>query len=402
MKTALFIGFLACLSVFFLFSQETTESSQTQITVPVRVVEGGHFVDSLTREDFELLEDGKPQKIQALYLVRKSDIQRQEADQEYSPELNRTFYFLFQMIEHNPRLVEMIDQLFNQVLLPGDAMILQTPMKTYSLSPRAMATKPKKVMADEMNSILKKDIKMGNSDYESIIRELKRIIRNIAGTSAMADVEFGASGGDSIGMEFQLHRYRDLLEKMDASRLIDSKKILGFASAMQGIKGQKHIFFVYQREFRPEMQLTVLNMLQSMYQDDPNIIDGLQDLFGYYSRDVTLNVDLLNKAFADSSVNFNLIFMNQEPKDVSGISMREQSEDVFRAFSQVAQATGGTVDTSQNPVAGFQNAVKNAETFYLLYYSPEDYKKDRQFKSITVRVKRPNCSVFHRMGYFAT
>jgi hypothetical protein len=82
--------------------------------------------------------------------------------------------------------------------------------------------------------------------------------------------------------------------------------------------------------------------------------------------------------------------------------MREQSEDVFRAFSQVAQATGGTVDTSQNPVAGFQNAVKNAETFYLLYYSPEDYKKDRQFKSITVRVKRPNCSVFHRMGYFAT
>ncbi|MEW5902217.1 MAG: VWA domain-containing protein, partial [Acidobacteriota bacterium] len=392
---------LACLMVLFLLSQEQVEVTVTNIIVPVRVTEAGHFVDNLTTEDFELLEDGTPQKIQALYLVRKSEVQRKEAGQEYTPALHRTFFFLFQMTEYNPKLAEMIDYFFNHVLLPGDAMVLQTPMKNYSLSPQAVASTPKKVMADQMNNLLRKDIKMGNSDYESILRELKRIVRSIAGTGQMADVDVGAADADPTGLEFRLDRYHEMTEKMETSRLIDQKKILGFAYALKRVEGQKHVFFVYQREFRPEIPSTVLNNLVSFYQDEPNIQNRVQDLFGYYTRNITLNVDGLKKAFADCSINFNLIFMNQEPKDAAGVAMREQSEDVFRAFSQIARATGGIVDTSQNPAAGFRNAVESAEAYYLLYYSPENYKKDKQFKTITVRAKNPNYSVLHRMGYFA-
>jgi hypothetical protein len=401
MKKALFFFLLTCLMVFFLLSQEQVQVTVTNIIVPVRVMEGSHFVDSLTVEDFELLEDGQPQKIQALYLIRKSDIQRKEAGQEYNPKLNRIFYFLFQMTEYNPKLAEMIDFLFQNVLLPGDSMVLQTPMRSYALSPQALATKSKKVLSEEMNSILKKDIKTGNTEYNAILKELKRIVRSISGTNPMADTEDDSSISSFSGLEFMLGRYREATEKMERQRLIDEKKILGFAYALKRMEGQKHVFFIYQREFKPEIQPTVLNMLMSMYQGDPTITDNLQDLFGSYTRDISLNTELLKKAFADSSMNFNLIFMNKDPEDISGVSMKEQSEDIFRAFSQVARATGGIVDSSQNPATGFKNAIESAEAYYLLYYSPENYQKDNRFKSITVKVKNLNYSVLHRQGYFA-
>ncbi len=183
--------------------------------------------------------------------------------------------------------------------------------------------------------------------------------------------------------------------------MIDERKILRFAQALKRVEGQKNVFFIYQREFRPEIQPVVLNSLLDSYQDQPNVMSDLQDMFQFYSRDLSVNADQLKKAFADASINFNFIFMNKEPENISGIAMREQSEDVFRAFSQVVAATGGVVDTSQNPESGFRHAVESSEMYYLLYYSPQNYRPDGRFKNILVRVKNPDYTVLHRLGYFA-
>lgn len=381
--------------------QEQAEVTVTNIIVPVRVLEEGKFVDHLSVEDFELFEDGIPQEIQALYLVQNANVQRKEGPGEFSPLTSRHFYLLFQMSEYNPKLAEMIDYLFEQVLLPGDALVLQTPLKSYSLSPSALATKSKKTLAEEMNSLLKKDIKTGNTEYNSLLKDLKRIVGNISGTSPMANLEADSSAASMSGLEFMLNRYRETVIKMEQQRLMDEKRILRFAYALKRVDGQKQVFLIYQREFRPEISPVVLNTLQSVYQDDPNIMGDLQDLFQFYTRDLSFNTELLKRAFADSSINFNFIFMNKDPDYVSGVVMREQSEDVFKAFSQVAHATGGYVDNSQNPAAGFKSAVENSSIYYLLYYSPKNYQKDNQFKNIKVTVKNPTYTVQHRLGYFA-
>jgi len=399
-KLFLILVFAVLAAVLFLFPQEKVEVTVTNISVPTRVTDGGQFIDNLTIEDFELLEDGKPQKIQALYLVRKSNLERKEGLQEFNPGVARSFYLLFQLNDYTPKLSELIDFLFQQVLLPTDSMVIQTPLKSYSLSPQALATKPKEVLAQEMNSLLKKDIKTGGSEYNSLLNDLKRVVRSVSGTSGRADIESDSSTS-MTGIEFQLSRYKDTVEKMEQQRLIDERKFVRFAYALKRIEGQKYVFFIYQREFRPEIPSMVLHALLDAYQDQPQIMSDLQDLFQLYSRDVSVNTDLLNKAFADSSINFNLIFMNKEPEHVSGITMREQSEDFFRAFSQVAQATGGIVDSSQNPAAGFQHVIESSSVYYILYYSPENYVKNKQFKNITVRVKNRVCSVLHRLGYFA-
>jgi hypothetical protein len=112
-------------------------------------------------------------------------------------------------------------------------------------------------------------------------------------------------------------------------------------------------------------------------------------------------VGKIKQAFSDSNIYFNFLFMNKDPQNTSGIYMREQSEDVFSTFVEVAKATGGIVDNSQNPSFSFKNGCKAAKYSYLLYYNPKNYSSDGKYKKIEVKLKNKDYKVSHRQGYFA-
>jgi len=91
------------LSLSVLAQQISHESLVINIEVPVRVFKSGQFVDDLTINDFIIYEDGKPQQIEAVYLVKKTDIQREEAEmkkdearEKISPDVSRHFVLLFE------------------------------------------------------------------------------------------------------------------------------------------------------------------------------------------------------------------------------------------------------------------------------------------------------------------
>jgi VWFA-related protein len=405
MKKEIFlIAFL--LLVNNLFSQvEQHEVIVRNVVVPVRVLDGNKFVDSLTLEDFELTEDEKPQKIEALYLVQKKDIRRKEALQDFNPALSRHFYLLFQITEYNPKLAEAINYFFSNILLAGDSLTVMTPMDTYNLSQRALDTKPKDVISKELEGILRKDTQIGASSYRSLMTDLKRIVASI---TTATDPEKKALTGietDSLTSMFTLDnlldRYQETMTNLEQIRVIDEKKFIEFAMKLKNLPGQKNVFFFYQREFRPEISQNILNQLTSLHQEEPEILSRVQSLFQLYQRNPALDSPKIIASFADSSLTFNFIFMNKEPEYVSGVNMREQSEDIFNSLSQIAKATGGITDSSQNPAFAFKNAADLAESYYLLYYSPADYKKDGKFRSIKVNLKKYGYAVTHRIGYFA-
>ena len=58
-------------------------------------------------------------------------------------------------------------------------------------------------------------------------------------------------------------------------------------------------------------------------------------------------------------------------------------------------------DSSSNIAASFERAAISSENYYLLYYSPKDYKADGEFKNIKVKIKGKNYSITHRAGYIA-
>jgi VWFA-related protein len=391
--------FIIPLLVFLVASNIFSQIDQHEVTVrniivPVRVYDKNNFVDNLTIEDFELYEDGVLQKIEALHLTDKTQLSRAEGAKGFIPQVARNYYLLFQLIDYNPKLGDAFDYFFSEVMLPEDNLTIMTPVKNYTLPKGALKKYSRDEISKDMNNIVRKDVKVGSSNYRSVFRDLKRIVQSISG-----------SGEDVIdsaySLEFLLPRYREALKNMEELRVVDEKLFLMFAQQLKRIGGQKIVFFFYQREFRPEISGNVYNLIQSEYQERPNILAEINDLFAFYRRDTTLNAERIKQAFADSSLDFYFLFMDRRPESAAGIIMREQSEDVFSTFSEVTKATGGLIRTSQNPAMGFKNVVTACESCYFLFYSPKDYKKDGKFKEIEVRVKNKKYSIKHRSGYIA-
>jgi len=394
------IGFLP----FVLFPQQKVQSPAIpNIEVPVRVFSGSQFVTELSLQDFELYENGIPQKIEAMYLVKKTGIERKEEIRAMIPMVSRHFYLLFQLSDYDPQLEPTIDYIFQSLLEPGDTLTVITPLKPYSLNQLALSSRPKEDISKEMQHLLRKDTLTGSAEYRNLAKDLKRVTKAITGSSTSddSDLESDETYSD-FTLELVLDKYKTTLQKLESLRLVDEKKFLNFAQNTKKRVGQKFVFFFYQREYRPEISTNILTSMMSIYQAQQNILSDLTDLFQLYNREMTIPVDKIEQAFADSSLSLHFIFMNKKPDHVFGVTMREQSEDVFSAFSEIAKATGGIVDNSfTNPLSAFKKAVEVSENYYILYYFPENYIKDGTFKTITVKVKDKNYSVSNRLGYFA-
>jgi len=384
---------------FFVASTLSSQIEQHQLTVrnvvvPVRAYDKNNFVDSLTIDDFELYEDGILQKIEALHLTDKTQLSRTEGAKGFIPQVSRNYYLLFQLIDYNPKLKEAIEYFFSEVMLPEDNLTIMTPMKNYTLPSGALKKYSREEISKEMNEILRKDVKIGSSNYISVFRDLKRLAQSISG-SGEDDLE------SSFSLEFLLPRYRESLQNMEKLRVVDEKWFLMFAQQLKRLSGQKNVFFFYQREFRPEISGTVYDRIQSGYQDKPDVLAQVTELFAFYRRESAWDTNRIKQAFADSSIDFYFLFMDKRPESAIGITMREQSEDVFSTFLEVTKATGGLIRTSQNPAAGFKDAVSSSECCYFLFYSPKDYQQDGKFKKIEVRVKNKDYTIKHRTGYYA-
>lgn len=404
LTSALMIGGLAgCLGI--ITGQTQHEVSVVNIEVPVRVYADGRFVSDLKMDDFELLENGVLQEIDALYLASKNRVIREEEYKDFSPATERHFFLLFQTIDYNPRLADAFNYFFTDVMTPSDTLTVMTPMHNYKLSPQALQSKPGDKLSKELQGVVRKDTQTGASTYRTLLKDLKRIVRSIssaAGGSIMTGLD-SEGGPQNFGLDFMLPRYRETLEKMENLRVVDEKRLLGFASGLKQLSGQKYVFFFYQREFRPQIQARYINNLISMNQDKPNVQGDLMDLMNFYRRDSRIDLERMRRAYADAGVFFNFIFMNKEPENISGVHMQEQSEDIFETMSGISNATGGIIDTSQNPAHAFESGCRKAEDYYILYYTPKAYRADEEFKTIEIRLKRdyPKLKISHRQGYFA-
>lgn len=398
--------FLFGLSVF---SQQVAEQAVViNIEVPVRVFQGGMFVEDLTIDDFEILEEGIPQRIEAVYLIKKRTVERSEEKTRFVPSTDRIFFLFFEISEYTPEIGEAIDYFHEKVLVPGDNLIIVTPMNTYRLRNRVMEFQSKRELSGQLKELLRKEALMGNAEYRGAVQDLIGLAKSISAGSpggpenhaAQLD-EYTLSGYGRMPLEKQLMKYLNTLERIRKLRRVDQRKLLEFAKFLKKETGQKYVYMVYQREYIPQIEPSILNRYVAQYQDKPHILRGLYSMSETSRRDISFDVNLVKQAYADSSIAIHFLFLTPAIKHVQGVYFQERSEDIFGAFREMADATGGFVDSSSNPASSFKRAVDASENYYLLYYLPQKYKKDGRFREIEVRVKEKKCRVVHRMGYFS-
>jgi VWFA-related protein len=84
--------------------------------------------------------------------------------------------------------------------------------------------------------------------------------------------------------------------------------------------------------------------------------------------------------------------------DPRGLDVNIRPSDILHAL---ADETGGRQYSNNYPAASLREVVKNASAFYLLGYASAKNPADGKFHKISVHVKRPNVDVKSRTGYYA-
>jgi VWFA-related protein len=397
-NTFLLIGVLTLSLV--LFSQELSHDTLVvNIEVSVRVYKGGKFIDHLAIDDFEVYEDGKLQKTEAVYLIKKKNIERKEGKKKFAPQTSRSFYLLFEVTEFTPRMGEALNYFIQDVLVSGDNLQIVTPVKTYRLKSERLKILPKELIANQLKEILRRDAITGSSEYRNAVDDVARLAQELSPAQGRSELSTNEYTG--MALDEMLSRYRNLVERLEQTRSIDQKKLLEFAEILKNKEGQKYVFLFYQREYIPQISRKVLNQMMSANQGRPDILITLTELFDFYRRETPFDVDRAKQAYADSSVSIHFLFFTKPARHIPGVRMEEHSEDIFNAFKEIAEASGGFTESSSNPIFLLQKAVDASENYYLLYYSPANYQRDGKFKKITVKIKNGNYRISHRTGYFA-
>ena len=399
------------LPIISAFSQEIQEQSfVVNIEVPVRVFRGDTFAGDLSIDDFEVLEDGIPQKIEAVYLINKRNVERSEEKKRFTPETRRNFYLFFEITAYDPRIELGIKYFIQNVLVPSDNLMIVTPMKTYRMKSKTFEMMPKDKVVKQLVGIIRKDAMVGSSEYKSIIDDIAGVASSLSAalnptTKGETDItaldDTGSDMTRGMSIEEQIEMYSVLLSKLDSIRRVDQEKLLNFAEYLKDSVGQKHVFMFYQKEFIPQIEPKILDQTMSELNDRPDIVHKLTEVMSLYRREVTFDVTTVQQAFADSSIAIHFLFLTNPPQQKYGVHFEEHSEDIFSAFTQMSSATGGFSESSMNPDFLMRKAVEASENYYLLYYSPSEYKSDGKFREIKVRVKRQGHQVSHRAGYFA-
>ena len=413
MKKLLLLAFMVFLGIISAFPQEAFKevSLVVNIEVPVRVYDDSTFVDDLTINDFEILEEGISQKIEAVYLIKKMAVERSEEKRRFNPDTKRTYFLFYEVADYQPRIGEGLEFFINNIFSPEDVLFITTPLKTYRLKEGALQIKPKQDIVEELIGIIRGDTEQGNQEYRETIRILSNISQRLAVSLGASSTQSssvpvltpprGTPQDETLELEMLLLQYSDVLAKLENLRRVDQIKLLDFAKYLKNRQGQKYVYMFYQSEFIPQIDTRILSQFESLYQDNPAMLQQMSSLFDFFTREKSFDVDKVKMAYSDASTSIHFLFLTERPIGIDGVRMVEHSEDIFSAFREMAIATGGLVVSSRNPAYAFQQALEASENYYLLYYRPKDYIVDGKFKEIKVRVKGKKYKVIHRAGYFS-
>ena len=419
MKKVLIISSVLILSLALFSQQIREEAIVINIEVPVRVFSGKAFIDNLTIDDFEVLENGVPQDIEAVYFVKKRSVERSQEKKRFIPKTLRNFFLFFELSQYTPQIGDAINYFAHNVLSPGDNLTIITSMKSYRMKNIAFEVTSPGEVAKQLIGLVRRDTLMGNSEYRYILDQMtalaqtlssnisqvgRRLVENnpIIEEISMPNTEITSSSEyEGASLEEQFNLYESYMFRLEDLRKISQNTLLNFAQYLGEKEGRKYVTIFYQKEFIPQVDQKILNQYLSLYQDRPILLQTISNMIDFYRREIPIDTEKIKQTYADRSISIHFLYITLPQEHHYGVQMEDHSEDIFAAFREMAISTGGYVDSSAMADSLFKRAVEASENYYLLYYAPKSYSADGKFRDIKINIKNKNYRVLHRAGYFA-
>ena len=373
-------------AALFIIAQEIQhEAVVVNIEVQTRVFRGANFIDNLTKNDFLIYEDGVLQEVDAVYLIKKTDIEREDTEmkpevalQTFAPDTSRNIVLSFDMKDYLPKIDEALNQFIGNFLSPEDTFIVMTPVTTYNFKKEALSLLPKDEIAERLKEIVRTDIQLGSRDYKALLRDYMRLYNS------------------DLQMDLKIYMMQEKIREIQNYSYLPEKRMEEFANYLENMVGQKFVFYFYQNEKLPIPPFAV---------EDPKGFEFISEIMS----SVAFDPGKIKQTFSDSSISLHFLYVTKTRsslRDVEGrgssvMTMQDISSNMFGILNGIAKATGGLTESSANVASMFKKASDATENYYLLYYTPKNYTQDGKFKTIEVKVKDKNYRITHRQGYFA-
>lgn len=252
----------------------------------------------------------------------------------------RNFVLVFEVVEYHTDLRDAIRYFFENVLRPGDQLIIYTPARVYGFSPEKL-TRPRE-RAEEMQRALRQDVSQAASRYREIIGSMRNDVREIESPLP----------GD---LRNTLVSYRQSMADMRLLRKVNEEFLKNLAGIFSGQSGRHHVILFFQSEFRPIPGRDTLNRLK----ENPTYAFHVTELFMEDTPRVDIDIDGIGDLYLQNEIRLNFIYFHGR-KTRFGDDRKEHSLDVYAVFKDIAGRTGGGVQVA----AGSDGALRElAKTF---------------------------------------
>ena len=314
-----------------------------QVRVDVTVLDRkGQPVSDLTKDDFEVREDGIEQSIDTIKLIEATG---QAPDDDTSLPIRSRYHAAAEAARDDIRVFVIFwDEYHIGQMAPAiRARTALTDFVQFAFGPTDLVA-----LVDQLTP----------ADAITFTRNRRDLVEQVHKLKGRQGVYLPPR---SAVEEAQMYRSRDiemLRSQVTASALDSTIAFLGSIK-----EGRKAILFVSQTIGR--------------------LGYGPTDTFSW-----------LDAAIRSANANNTTIYTF----DPRGLDMNSRTSDVLHSL---AEQTGGKQYSNNAPAASLREVVKNASAFYLLGYASAKNPADGKFHKISVRVKRPGVDVRARTGYYA-
>jgi VWFA-related protein len=367
--------------------------------------EKGNFVSGLTREDFEVFEDGKPQKVEMFSYV------------ELPVEPPDRFVFLNRPVSSDSRSNSRAFDGRVYVIVLDDLDI--SPLRTGLVKKSAREFVERNLSANDLAAVVytsgRSDATQDfTSDRQLLLTAIDKFVGRRLRSAAVEALErhyhneltalnrpenYTNQGADIKDSAAPID-IRDLEREQRAIAVLDTLRNLG--EFMAGVRGRRKAVMLFSEGLEMPMN----------------------EIYGtHVATDVVGAIKDAITAAAQSNVNFfaldprGLIGMTSEYIETAGSHAPDVAHGVFGALNAqqglltemkasqdslrtLSEETGGFAAVNTNALnTAFSRIVDANSRYYVLGYYPPTHPRDGRFHKIEVRVKKPGLRVSARKGY---
>jgi VWFA-related protein len=372
--------------------------------------EQGNFVPGLTRDDFEVFEDGKPQKIDMFSYV-ELPVEREDrfavlgrpvstdTRSNARPFDGRVYVVVMDDLDISPLRGGLVKRaardFINQHFGANDiAAVVYTSGRTDATQD---FTSDRGLLIAAIDKFVGR--KFQSAAVEALERHYQRELTKGLGDN---DAELAPDPGAAIADAAAPINVRDLERDQRAHAVLDTLKNLG--DFLAGVRGRRKAVLLFSEGV--EMPIREIYGIRT----GTDVVGAIKDAITAAARSNVNFFTLDPRGLIGMTTEFIELAGSGAPEVATGafgsltaqqglITDLRVSQDTLRTL---AEETGGFAAVNTNDLnAAFGRIVDANSRYYVLGYYPPTHARDGRFHRIEVRAKRPGLRVSARRGYAA-